>query len=188
MGQRYSFNQDEVWAAARKAADQEVEKARVKIAARCVELGIPANFAPDLGLSWYSCGENAVSTRCAQLRKMAQTRAEAIEREAIVQIERASLDAQTQLAVEGLLSDASRKFFGELPPIENLMPALSFAELSGDADPPIAQQLVSPNALRQRRFREKHKQLRATVMKGVTDERNGNANERNGNATDEAAE
>jgi hypothetical protein len=35
------------------------------------------------------------------------------------------------------------------------MPRLSFAEIAGEAEPPVAEQLVSPNALRQRRFREK---------------------------------
>jgi hypothetical protein len=40
------------------------------------------------------------------------------------------------------------------------MPALSFAEIAGEAEPPVAEQLVSPNALRQRRFREKQAALR----------------------------
>jgi len=38
MGQEYSFDQDEVWAAAEKAAEPHVEKARAQIAARCREL------------------------------------------------------------------------------------------------------------------------------------------------------
>jgi tellurite resistance protein len=44
-----------------------------------------------------------------------------------------------------------------LPKIEVLMPALSFAEVAGEADPPVAEQLVSSNALRQRRYRERLK-------------------------------
>ncbi len=40
------------------------------------------------------------------------------------------------------------------------MPALSYEELSGEADPPVVEQLVSPNALRQRRFRQRHQALR----------------------------
>ena len=35
------------------------------------------------------------------------------------------------------------------------MPRLSFDEIAGEAAPPIAEQLVSPNALRQRRYRER---------------------------------
>jgi hypothetical protein len=91
---------------------------------------------------------------------MAKSRIEALERTAMLEIERASLEAQTQLALEGLTSDAARAFVERLPNVENLMPALSFAEIAGEADPPIAEQLVSPNALRQRRFRERQKTLR----------------------------
>ena len=40
------------------------------------------------------------------------------------------------------------------------MPALSYAEIAGEAEPPIAEQLVSPNALRQQRYRERQKALR----------------------------
>jgi hypothetical protein len=40
------------------------------------------------------------------------------------------------------------------------MPRLTFAEVAGEAEPPVAEQLVSPNALRQRRYRERQKALR----------------------------
>ena len=40
------------------------------------------------------------------------------------------------------------------------MRPLSFAAIAGEADPPIAEQLVTPNALRQRRFRERQRALR----------------------------
>ncbi len=40
------------------------------------------------------------------------------------------------------------------------MPALGYQELAGEADPPVIEQLVSPNALRQRRFRERQQALR----------------------------
>jgi hypothetical protein len=35
------------------------------------------------------------------------------------------------------------------------MPALSFHELAGEAEPPVAEQLITPKALRQRRFGER---------------------------------
>jgi hypothetical protein len=65
------------------------------------------------------------------------------------------LDAQTQLATAGLTSEAERAFVDRLPSIDTLMPRLSFAEIVGEAEPPIAEQLVCPNTLRQRRFRER---------------------------------
>jgi hypothetical protein len=72
-----------------------------------------------------------------------------------LQIELSCLEAQTQLAVAGLTSEVAKQFIEQLPSVETLMPELSFAEVAGEADPPIAEQLVSPNALRQRRFRER---------------------------------
>jgi hypothetical protein len=91
--------------------------------------------------------------------RLAQTKVPAIERKAIVEIEMSCLQAQTEIAVAGLTSEAARGFVDRLPRIETLMPRLSFAEVAGEADPPIAEQLVSPNALRQRRFRERQAAL-----------------------------
>src|SRR5262245_47123522 len=90
LGQQYAFNQDKVWQEAACRAQQEVAKAQQRIAARCAELGIPARFAPELAVHWYSRGENAVKQRRDELRRMAQTRVAAIEQRAIVQIEVAS--------------------------------------------------------------------------------------------------
>jgi hypothetical protein len=95
--------------------------------------------------------------RRAELRIMAKTRIEAIERKALVDIELSCLRAQEALAVAGLTSDAAKAFIEHLPSIETLMPALSFEEVAGPADPPVAEQLVSPGALRQRRYRERHR-------------------------------
>ena len=51
------------------------------------------------------------------------------------------------------------------------MPALSYRELAGQAEPPIVEQLITPNALRQRRFREKQKALHdANVTLPETDD------------------
>jgi hypothetical protein len=160
MGQEYSFDQDEIWRQAAKAAEREVKKAQTIVTARCRELGIPDRFAPSLDLSWSARGhDNSISRRKAELRRMAQTQIEAIERKAVTEIELSCLKAQEEIAVAGLTSDAARKFIDALPSIERLMPALSFAEVSGEAKPPIAEQLVSSNALRQRRFRERHRNV-----------------------------
>jgi hypothetical protein len=155
MGSTYSFDQDEVWANATEVAEREVAKAQDRIAARCAKLGIPERFAPRLDVHWYSRGENAVKERRTELRKMAVTRIEAIEREAIVKIELGCLKAQEQIALAGLTSEKARQFIEARPAIDVLMPALSYAQMAGEADPPIAEQLVSPGALRQRRFRER---------------------------------
>jgi hypothetical protein len=86
---------------------------------------------------------------------MAMTKIEAIESKAITEIELSCLQTQAELALAGLTSEGARGFLERLPGIETLMPRLSFAEVAGEADPPVAEQLISPNALRQRRYRER---------------------------------
>jgi hypothetical protein len=156
MGSEFSFDDDAVWQEAMRNAEREVARAKQRIAARCRELGIPDRFAPSVNVYWAVRGdENSVATRRAELRRMAQTRIEAIEQKAITQIEVSCLQAQTELALAGLTSEGARGFLERLPGIETLMPRLRFAEVAGEADPPVAEQLVSPNALRQRRYRER---------------------------------
>jgi hypothetical protein len=50
------------------------------------------------------------------------------------------------------------------------MPTLSFEAIAGEADPPVAEQLVSSNALRQRRDRQRN---------AVTQDRNAVTQDRN---------
>jgi hypothetical protein len=161
MGQEYSFDQDETWKKAATAADREVQKAQKLVAARCRELGIPDRFAPSLSLEWHHRGYgNAIKSRREELRIMAESQVEAIEAKAITEIELSCLAAQEQIAVAGLTSDLAKQFIESLPSIKTLMPALSFAEIAGEAEPPVAEQLLSPNALRQQRYRKRQKALR----------------------------
>jgi hypothetical protein len=180
MGQEYSFDQDEVWAQAEKIAEAAVAKAKEQIKARCREIGIPDRFAPDLHLYWSARGYgNAVAKRRAELRKMAVTAIEAQEQKAKTQIELSCLDAQTNLAVSGLTTDAARGFIETLPAIETLMPLLSFAEVAGESKPPVAERLLNSNALRQQRHRERQKALRnATEPLQVADVTGSNGGER----------
>jgi DNA-binding protein H-NS len=158
MSQIFSFDQDEIWAQATRAAEAEVAKAQRAVAARCRDLGIPDRFAPSLRLAWSGRGyDNAVEKRRIELRRMATTHIEALERKAATQIELSCLDTSTKLLAAGLTSEAARQFLDALPSVEGLMPALSFNEIAGESEPPIAEQLVSSNALRQRRHRERLK-------------------------------
>ena len=157
MGQQFSFDQDEVWAEAVKIAEDAVVSANERIRARCRKLGMPDRFAPKLAMPWICRGENASAERRAELRKMAVTAVEAQEQKAKTQIELSCLDAQTKLAVSGLTSEAALGFVEALPSVEDLMPRLSFAEVAGNSNPPVAERLLSSNALRQARFRERQK-------------------------------
>lgn len=165
MGSEFSFDDDAVWQKAMEMAEREVAKAQKAVAARCRELGIPDRFAPGLTLHWHNRGyDNLVAERKNELRRMATTQIGALEQKAIVQIEMSCLEAQTQIARAGLTSDSAKLFLEALPKIENLMPSLSYDELAGEANPPIVEQLLSPNALRQQRYRDRQKALRnATV-------------------------
>jgi hypothetical protein len=156
MGQGYWFDQDEVWKKAATAVEKDVQRAQKQIGARCRELGIPDQFAPTINMHWHARGYgNILAERRKELRRMAETQIAAIEQKAVVEIERSCLDARGAVAMAGLTSDAAKAFMQGLPSIESLMPLLSFAEVAGEADPPVAEQLVSSNALRQRRFRER---------------------------------
>jgi hypothetical protein len=160
LAAEYRFDDDAVWEAATKLAEAEVAKAQERVAARCAELGIPRKFAPSLKLFWSGRGyDNSVKQRREELRRVAYSRIEAIERAAVVQIDLLSVTAETEIAKAGLNSEAALAFIGTMPSVESLMPALSYSEIAGEADPPVVEQLITPNALRQRRFREKQKAL-----------------------------
>jgi hypothetical protein len=174
MGQEYSFDDDHVWAEAAKIANATVSKAQEQIKARCREIGIPDRFAPSISLGWHHRGYgNSLKERRDELRKMAQTAVEAQEQKAKTQIELSCLNAQEKLALAGLTSDAARGFIEALPSIADLMPRLSFAEIAGESKPPVAERLVSSNALRQQRHRERQKALRNATEPLQVAERNG---------------
>jgi hypothetical protein len=156
MGQEYSFDQDEVWAQAVKSVEPLVRKAQAQIIKRCRDLGIPRQFAPSMRLHWSARGyDNEIEKRRQELRRMALSQIDAIEAKAITEIELSCLKGQELIAMAGLTSTAARQFVEQLPTLESLMPHLSFQEIAGEAEPPVAEQLLSPNALRQRRFRER---------------------------------
>lgn len=124
LGSVYSYDQDETWKAATEAAKKAVAEAQAEVERRCKDLGIPPEFAPSLQCAWYGRGQNATKDRRAELRKMASSRIEAIEKAARTEIERLSLDAQTAIVAHGLQSDAAKLFLERMPPIAELMPSI----------------------------------------------------------------
>lgn len=126
----HHYDEDPVWQRAQAEAQKAIDIAKVEIAARCSELGIPAEFAPGLEMYWHGRGHNAVRERRAELRRAAKSRVEAIEKEAITRIERMSLEAQTEVVANGLESDAAKAFLGAMPAMDALMPPVQFDEIS----------------------------------------------------------
>lgn len=120
----YSFDQDEVWAKAVEEAQKVVDQANKTIAERCLELGIPPEFAPSLSFGWRGRGQNEVASRRAELRRVAASQIKAIEADAVSKIERMSLEAQTAVVAHGLESDAAKNFLDKMPGLEALMPSV----------------------------------------------------------------
>jgi len=130
----YSFDDDEVWKQAVNIANEAVVAANATIADRCKELGIPAEFAPGLNFGWYGRGNTAVASRRAELRRLAKSRIEAMEKDAATKIERLSLEAQTEVIANGLESEAAKIFLSNMAPVETLMPMLDVQEVKALVD------------------------------------------------------
>ncbi len=125
----YHWNEDPVWNRVKEEAQKTVEIAKTEIAARCRELGIPAEFAPGLEMYWHGRGSNAVRERMTELRRAAKSRIEAIEQQALTKIEQLSLQAQTEIVSHGLDGEAAKAFLSAMPSMETLMPPVQFDEI-----------------------------------------------------------
>jgi len=115
----YSFDQNEIWRNAVTEAERVVAQARGQIAERCRGLGIPHQFAPDIGLHWFGRGENAFKERWAELRRVAQSRIEALKRAAYATIEGRFAEIQTGLLTIGM-SEEAKTLLDSLPTPEAL--------------------------------------------------------------------
>ncbi len=125
----FSYDDDETWKAAFASAEKAVGDAKAVIAEQCRKLGIPPEFAPDLSLGWYGRGENAMSQRRTELRRVAKTEIDALEARAKTEIERVSVEQQTALISDGLTSVAAQAFLEQMPTAENLMPMLDIDQI-----------------------------------------------------------
>jgi len=125
----HSFATNEVWQASVDAALAAAREASKKIEAECDKLGIPKEFQPSINFSWAQRGENAYEGRRAELRRVAKSEIDAIEKVARVQIETASVQAQTEVIANGLTSEAALTFLNNMPAIETMMPALDIASV-----------------------------------------------------------
>jgi hypothetical protein len=120
----HEFDTNEVWSAATAAAIEADKKANEDIAQEADRLGIPKEFQPKLTFSWSRRGENEYRERRAELRRVAKAEIEALEKVTRVQIETQSVQAQTEIIANGLVSESATEFLNRLPAIETIMPAL----------------------------------------------------------------
>jgi hypothetical protein len=129
MAAEYKFDDREVWAEATRRGRAAVAEANDRIAAECAKLGIPSQFAPCLAFGWSERGVNASKARRDELRRVAKTRIDAIEKRALVEISHEALRASTEVVSLGLVSQAAQRFLNELAPLERLMPPLDFRSI-----------------------------------------------------------
>jgi hypothetical protein len=125
----YSWDQDEVWKQAAEEARKVVAASQEMIAKRCEELGIPKAFAPAIGMTWAGRGENALTARRVELRRVAKASIEAMTKSALTKIEKQSLDLRTQVVSMGVVSDDAKLFLESLAPVEDAMRSLDFGEM-----------------------------------------------------------
>jgi hypothetical protein len=123
LAARYKV-EDAAWKDITAEANRMVEEADARIAAICRERGVPEEFRPGLLLSWYGRGENAVSARRAELRKVAQAEVAARVATAKVEIDRQSAALMTSIARDGLTSETALALVAALPRPEDLLPPL----------------------------------------------------------------
>jgi hypothetical protein len=137
----YHVDDETVWKEALIAASSAVNEANEQVLARCRELGIRDEFAPQISKpSWYSRGRNSAEARVQELRKIAKTRIDADLRAVMVEVEHRSLEVQTELIAGALTSDEAQRFLERMPLVSELVTPLSVAEIEaaerhGRSDP-----------------------------------------------------
>jgi hypothetical protein len=124
----------QAWDSLTEEVVERIKAVNKEIAKRSAELGIPERFCPSICWSWRSRGENLIKDRRTELRMVAQTRITERVKRAKCEIDRRSVDLQTQLAQDGLETEQAKKFLAALPSVEELLPTLAFKELEDDAD------------------------------------------------------
>ena len=120
----HSFATNDVWRASVEAVQAAAQTASERIVEECDKLGIPKEFQPQITYGWAQRGENAYQMRRTELRRVAKAEIDALEKVARVQIETASVQAQTEVIANGLTSEAAIEFLKQMPAIETMMPAL----------------------------------------------------------------
>lgn len=129
LDREFSFDENEVWAAAMQSASAVIAEAKLKVATECERLGIPKEFAPDLNVYWHSKGQNASKRRQDELRRIAKRQIEAATKGARTQIERKSIETQERIMVGGLTADTAKQFLEAMPTAEQLMPPVKYGEV-----------------------------------------------------------
>lgn len=125
----FAFDADDVWKKAVAQANHVIVDANKLIAERCRKLGIPEEFAPGLQLVWSERGQNRVTSRRSELRRVAEAEVEAMKRAAITKIRRQSLDLRTQVVSMCVMSSEAKLFLESFAPVEDAMASIDFTAI-----------------------------------------------------------
>jgi hypothetical protein len=130
-----TFDSDaEILADLMREARETVARLDAELARRCQEQGIREEFRPSIVVGNTYRGENACQKRRVELRAVARTRADADARAAKHRINAWEAEITRLLIATGLDTDEAQSFLESLPEPDQLMPALSLAELESDLD------------------------------------------------------
>jgi hypothetical protein len=133
LAKKYDYY-DERWREATAKVREAVRETNEQIARELSADGVPEAFHPEVSTMWLPRGENASASRRAELRAVARTRIAALEKAARAEIERASVEVQTQLIAGGLQSDDARAFLESMPTADALMPTMAVGDIEAEAD------------------------------------------------------
>ncbi len=121
---------DERWRHATERLAEMTRSANEELARICLEEGVRPEFAPKFDLAWYGRGQNLEKERRAELRKVAESRVEAMVQRAHADIEQRTVEFETELLGGTLSTDAARALLEAMPKAAaELMAPLDPAEL-----------------------------------------------------------
>ena len=136
MMEQYDFDTVLNWGQATEAVIAIIAKAEEDIRTAFRRFGIPEMMAPPLSPQWHNRGRSVVQYEQSELRRAAHKRIEASVRTAKHEIDRRSLEVQTQLVRAGLTSEAAVGFLDAMPTVEILMPSDIVAEVLAKRERP----------------------------------------------------
>jgi len=120
---------DERWRFVTERLNETTAAANAELQRICADGGVRPEFAPSFTLAWYGRGQNMEKERRAELRRVAETRIEAMEQAAKAEIERRSVEFQAHLLGGILETEPARALLAAMPKAADLMPAVDAAEL-----------------------------------------------------------
>ena len=124
----YSWDQTEKWAQVYAKGREYERAANEDIMNVCTELGIPAQFAPSISVSWSRRGENFTAARRAEIRRAAYAQIDEWAKTAKHVIRTKSAQTQVSLLARGLTTAVAHEFLATMPTPEQLMPQMTMEE------------------------------------------------------------